>query len=381
MDYQVVVVGAGYFGCAVAYHLAVAGVKTLLLDKGEVGSGASGANFGNVQVQDANMGLSLELTLRGFERMRAMQAELGADIGFRPQPSLIGAECEAHLPELRKLYEEKKAAGLDIRWLDGRQVEEAEPNLAPGSVVAATYYEQGIVYPFKYMYALVDSARRHGLALRENTPAKELYMAGGACSGVVLESGEVIRAEQVVVSAGAGTNRLCAGAGLDVPVQSVKAEGLVTEAIKPFMNTYYSSAAFFAEAHSQEQAATSLCIGQSQYGNMLIAETTQPEDWVAAGRQDMTSLAHIRNIREKLLAFFPALANVQVLRSWATASPYTDSCEPVLGSSGVPGLVLASGFKSAVVMSQVAGEIVRDIVVKGASAYDLSGFTSQIRRL
>ena len=60
MQYQAIVIGGGYFGCSISLHLARAGVRTLLLDKGEIGSGASGANFGNVQVQDCNMGLSYE---------------------------------------------------------------------------------------------------------------------------------------------------------------------------------------------------------------------------------------------------------------------------------------------------------------------------------
>ncbi|GHV10940.1 FAD-dependent oxidoreductase [Spirochaetia bacterium] len=377
--YEVIVVGGGYFGCSAAYHLASAGVPTLLVEGREIASGASGANFGNVQVQDSNMGLSLTLTLEGFKRIQNMEAQLGLPIGYKTQPSLIGAECEAHLPELRRLYEEKKAAGLDIRWLEGREITEIEPNLAPGAVAAATYYEQGSVYPFHYMFALITRGREHGLTVRENAEVQSLFTEGGACCGVVLAGGEVIRANQVVVAAGAGARALCQSVGLDVPVQSVKAEGMVTEAIKPFLRTYYASAAFFAEAHSQDEAATSLCIGQSRFGNILLAETTKPPDWVPEKYRDTSSLAHIRNLREKVLRFFPALRDIQVLRSWVTASPYTDSCEPVLGFGGVPGVIVAAGFKSAVILSAVAGEIVRDLATKGTCSYDLDVFTRQIR--
>ena len=380
MEYQAIVVGGGYFGCSIGYHLAKAGVRTLLLEKNTVGSGASGANFGNVQVQDCNMGLSLDLTLAGFARMQGMEAELQADIGFKPQPSLIGAEKEAHLPELRKLHEEKRDAGMDIRWLEGEKLAEMEPNLAPGSVLAATYFLQGAVYPFHYMYAMLKRGRALGLAVRENAAVARLLMEGGACKGVVLATGETLRAEQVVVTAGAGTRGLCRDAGLDVPVQSVKAEGMVTEALKPFLRTYYSSAAFFAEAHSQEAAATSLCIGQSHYGNLLVAETTKPHQWVSENLQDATSLEHLRNLRGKLLAFFPALKDIQILRSWVTASPYMDSCNPVLGISSVPGLLLASGFKSAVILSAIAGEIVAELVQKGTCRYDLIPFIGQAAR-
>ena len=117
-----------------------------------------------------------------------------------------------------------------------------------------------------------------------------LLLEGGTCTGVVLSDGSTLRAEHVIVAAGSGTRSLCATAGMDVPVCSVKAEAFVTEAIQPFLNTYYSSAAFFAEAHDPKHAVTSLCIGQSHYGNILIAETTKPHDTVSPQRQDCTSL-------------------------------------------------------------------------------------------
>ena len=122
-----------------------------------------------------------------------MEAELGMEIGYRPQPSLIGAEKEAHIPELRKLYEEKKEAGLDIRWLQGRELRELEPNLKPGTVLAATYYEQGSIYPFHYLYAMIKAARAYGLTVLENTPVDSLLLEAGACKGVVLKDGRTLR--------------------------------------------------------------------------------------------------------------------------------------------------------------------------------------------
>ena len=67
------------------------------------------------------MGQSYALTLAGFARMNTMTAELGCDIGYQSYPSLIAAESEAHLPELERLFQEKKEAGLDVRWLEGQR--------------------------------------------------------------------------------------------------------------------------------------------------------------------------------------------------------------------------------------------------------------------
>lgn len=376
-----IVIGGGYFGCACAYFLAKAGVSTLLLEEKEIGRGASGANFGNVQVQDASMGQSYDLTLAGFARMKTMTQELDSDIGYQPYGSLIGAEKESHLPELRRLYQEKKDAGLDIHWLEGDALQKAEPNLAPGALLAANYFEQGRIYPFHYLYALVRRGRQLGLQVRENTVVTSLLLTGGVCTGVVTADGTTYRAEHVIVAAGSGTRGICATAGLDVPILSVKAEAFVTEAIQPFLRTYYSSAAFFAEAHSQDSASTSLCVGQSHYGNILLAETTKPHSAVTPEHQDCTSPEHCRNLRGQLLRLYPALEHIQLLRGWVTASPFTDNCEPVFGKSPVPGLIIAAGFKSAAVVSPVVGEAVTELVTRDTCRWNLEEYTRVIRKI
>lgn len=377
--YQAIVIGGGYFGCSAAYHLAKSGVSTLLIEKDEITRGASGSNFGNVQVQDATMGLSLELTIQGFERMKHMEKNLGRKIGYRMQPSLIAAEKESHLPELEKLFREKKEAGLDIKWVEGKKLQEIEPNLAPGSVIAASYYEQGVIYPFHYMYALVGEGRKCGLEVLEKAPVSEILVEGGRCKGVILSTGETIHAEHVIVSAGGATRKLCGPLGLDVPVYEVKAESFVTEAIKPFMRTYYSSAAFFAEAHDLEKSATSLCISQSHFGNILLAETTKPYNMVKKELWDTTSIEHCENIRRRLIHFFPALRDIKILRSWVTPSPFTNTCLPCFGKSPIKGLILAAGFKSSVVLSAIVGEIISDLVIKDTCSYDLTEFMSQVK--
>lgn len=375
--YEAIVIGGGYFGCASAYYLAKAGVSTLLVDKKEIASGASGANFGCVQVQDASMGVSLQMTLDGFARMKTMEQELGIDISFELKDSLIVAEYDYHLPELEKLYNEKKDAGLDIRWLEGNDLYAYEPNLRKGSVKAATWFQQGRIYPFHYMYALVSRGREMGLEVAEFTEVAEPLVEGGCCTGVALAGGTTIRADNVIVAAGSWSRELCRRAGLEVPVCSVKAEALVTEPIQPFLNSYYSSAGFFAEAHSQEGASMSLCVGQSHYGNIMIGETSKPDKLIPPDLEDNTSMEHLHRVKAKIVEFFPALENINVLRSWVTASPYTDTLLPVFGISPVQGLIVAAGFKSCAVISAVVGEAVKDLVVKGSCNYDLREFIGQ----
>lgn len=379
--YDAIVVGAGYHGCSSAYFLAKAGVSVLLIDAGRVGGGASGANFGNVQVQDCSMGLSYELTLAGHERMKTMEDELGTSIGYRGRGSLLVAERESYLPGLIEVYREKKEAGLAVEWLEGKALEEKEPNLASTGIIAASYCYEGNVYPFKYIYALLHGGVSYGLDVAENTPVESVLIEGGRCTGICLTDGSTIRADKVILSAGAGTKALSRTAGLDIPIETVKAECYATEPLKPFLLNYYSSAGFFADAHNPDKAAVSLCISQSHYGNLLIAETTKPYAKVDPAYHDCTSAEHIKRLTDELVRVFPMLRNIQILRSWVASSPYTDDMRPYFGKSPVDGLILASGYKSSVVMSAVVGETVRDLVTKDTSKYDLTEFTDRMKRI
>ncbi|MBR4869830.1 MAG: FAD-binding oxidoreductase [Oscillospiraceae bacterium] len=372
--FDAIVVGGGYIGCAVAYRLSRSGVKTLLLEKKEVGSGSSGANFGNVQVQDANFGLSMVLTRRGAELMRTMEEELEENIGYRTIGDLVVAEKPAHVDAIRERYEKLIEVGLDVQWLDGPALEEYEPNMRKGAACGALRYVQGSVYPFWYIYGMIKAGKRFGLTVREHTEVGELYLRGGRCCGVTLKDGTVIEAENVIVTAGPGTRAVCATAGLDAPVKTVKAEAIVTEAIRPFIRHTYASAAFFAEAHDEGGAASSLCMAQTMHGNILIGETTQGYSLVEEKHWENTSPMHCAAIPERIRNFYPELAKVKVIRSYTASSPFTDSCLPVFGKTSVSGLLVAAGFKSTVVMTPMAGRIMADLVTKDRCEYDLKEF-------
>ena len=80
--YDVIVVGAGVVGCSIAYHLAKTGLKVALLDQAQVGAGASGANSGLVQTNDAELLHSIPMVTASFSRYDHLEEELGMSMNF-----------------------------------------------------------------------------------------------------------------------------------------------------------------------------------------------------------------------------------------------------------------------------------------------------------
>ncbi|ADK82081.1 FAD-dependent oxidoreductase [Sediminispirochaeta smaragdinae] len=373
-SYDVIVIGGGYHGLSIARQLAEAGVKTILLERREIGSGSSGANFGFVQLQDSNTGISFELNRRGFERMGQMENELSADLEYRKVGSLIFAQTDEQMAALEALYREKHALGLDVRCISPRDITSLEPYMNVKSIKGASWHLQAQINPFRYLFAMVKKGKEAGLTIRENTIVREILVSDASCKGIVLANGECIRSNVVVVAAGAHTGTLCSTCGLEVPIEYVIGEAFVSEPVQPHIMNFISSASFFATAHDSTGAAASFTAGQTASGNVLIGETSEPGPSNPEDALLLTSAAHCVRIPRMLEELYPALKRLTVLRSWATCSPSAPGFEPFLGATEIEGLFLAAGFKSSVVISSAVGQILTDLIVRGRTWCDISCF-------
>ncbi|QGP93790.1 Glycine oxidase [Neomoorella glycerini] len=372
---DVVIIGGGYFGAAAAYHLATKGFKTVLVEQGEVAGGASGGNFGRVQLQDAEPGLSLELSLAGWQRLLRLQEELDIDIEFRRSGSLIVATNHQEWTELQEEQQKKIKAGLNIELLEGREVTRREPLLNGELVVGASYSLEAQLNPFKLIYAFLNKAAAQGCEVLENTPALGFEVANGKIKEVITSRGK-IAAGTVVVAAGAWTRTLVKAVGLDLPIDFIWGEALVTEKAGPLLRNYFSLASFFASEQSGADGyQVSLCCTCSTAGNLLVGETM-----TAGSPGELADEAGYRSRQEnlpflvqELARFFPALVSLKAIRSWRVPVACTRDHRPYLGFWGPENMLVAAGFKSSAIMTPIAGEIIAELVA-GSCRFDLSEF-------
>ena len=173
---EVVIVGGGIVGCATAYYLARAGLKPTLIEKGSVGSCASGFSAGLLNPLHGSgiPGPLEDLALSSFQLHATLAAEVkehtGIDHQFRPAPSIYLAFDDAQSREAREVLGlADRAEGFVSRWLDGAEVLSMEPRIAPG-VVGGAYVEGTIqVDSYQYTLALLQAAEKHGATIRHGT--------------------------------------------------------------------------------------------------------------------------------------------------------------------------------------------------------------------
>jgi glycine/D-amino acid oxidase-like deaminating enzyme len=230
-DAEITIVGGGAFGCAVAYFLARAGKRdVVLLEKDELASGTTSQAaglVGQVRTSPARVRIAM-FSVRTF---RALARETGHDPDYRAVGSLRLALTPAREAEFRHMVAVSRREGLEVDFVPLREVAERFPLLDLAGVRAALWCpSDGYLQPYGLTMAYAHGARALGVRIHTGTPVLGIVCKDGAVTGVRTEHGE-LRTETVVVAAGPWAAMLAATAGIALPIVPVRHQYFVTEPI------------------------------------------------------------------------------------------------------------------------------------------------------
>ena len=225
---DVVVLGAGVVGGAVAYYLSKSGLKVCLMERESVGSGASAHGHGSLSTvgKDFIQGPHFQLGLAGKEMYPQFIAELMEDSSIDPlfheQPGVSLALIE----EEERIFKEAmdwQREYIDMRWIDADEIQHIEPRITP-LAIGAVLYSHSQVDGYRLSLSLAQAVENRGgrVLLREATG---LMTDGDKVTGVQYAGGE-ISCENVVVSIGAWSSVAAQWLNFPVPVRPLKGEVL-----------------------------------------------------------------------------------------------------------------------------------------------------------
>ncbi|SHF96185.1 sarcosine oxidase subunit beta [Kaistia soli DSM 19436] len=332
-----IVVGAGVVGAATAAALAESGRRVLVLEQGVPGGAVSGASLaciGTHMMDEEELPLltwcceawaELDRRAPRFEYNRCGQLRfLRHENERRSAETWIGIE---------------RAAGLRPELLDPAEVQAIEPGLT-GPIVAATWSpDSAVVNPFLAVRTLLDVARSGSADVVSGATVTALVTRGGRIAGVETSLGR-FEASIVVIAGGPWTQRLAATADVELPIVPRKAQCLATVGTRPVIRTVVGACK--AEGgvdagYTQIQQAAS---GQVLFNTVLeggVTATGSPEIVPEVDR------AFVRDSVDTLLFLFPALAGLDLLRSWVRYEAVTPDDRFLTGPAGPEGLFVAAG--------------------------------------
>ena len=169
--YDVIIIGAGVTGCAVARYLSRYQGSALVLERAEdVCCGTSKANSAIIHAgfDAAHGSLMAKMNVHGNRMVPGLAKEL--DFPFRMNGSLVVCMSEEDMPRLQALYENGVKNGVEgLEIVDAQRLHELEPNVSKNAVAALWAPTGGIVCPFNMTIALAENANANGVDFRFNT--------------------------------------------------------------------------------------------------------------------------------------------------------------------------------------------------------------------
>ncbi|WP_250468437.1 FAD-dependent oxidoreductase [Caballeronia sp. GAFFF2] len=365
---DVIVIGGGIVGTTTAFFLRRRKRSVIVLERGLTGQQASGVNFGGVRRQGRALS-QLAMSNRALQTWKRSRELLGEDVEFLPSGHT--RVCyHAHDAEYFQRYaDEARAHGLDLEVLEGRAMFERFPFLGREVLAASVSPLDGHANPRLAAPAFGRAAARLGARIVENTEVVHIEKEAG---GFRVESaaGDIYRAEQVLVCAGAWANTLSTQLGEPVPLVARGPQMAVTE---PVPYVFQHSMGVYTTVKAE-----SVYFRQIPRGNLVLGGGPPGPADIATRRAGVlpeNTVAQMAQFRRMV----PALGPLHVIRVWSGVESYLPDSEPVIGpSTKADGLFYAFGFSgSGFQIGPGVGETLAELLDTGATPIPLDSFSIQ----
>ncbi|AZO62434.1 MULTISPECIES: sarcosine oxidase subunit beta [unclassified Mesorhizobium] len=334
-SYDVIVIGGGGHGLSTAYYLAKEhGITNVaVLEKGWLGSGNVGRNTTAVRSN-----YLLPQNTRFYEHSMKLWENLSHDLNYNVMFSQRGCLNLAHTPAQVDDYARRGNAmrhlGVDAELMSVKEIKRLVPALdVSGS--ARFPILGGLMQPRAgtarhdaVAWGYARGADRRGVDIIENCEVTGFLRDGDRITGVTTTRGD-IRAKKVALAVAGSTGQVMQLAGIShMPIESHVLQAFVSESLKPIIGTVLT----FGMGH--------FYISQSDKGGLVYGGDLDGYNSYA----QRGSLPVVDEVMSEMLALFPGLARVRMLRSWGGLCDMTMDGSPIITTGPLPGMYLNCGW-------------------------------------
>jgi glycine oxidase len=350
---DIVVIGAGVMGLSIGWHLAAAGLSTVVVERDEAGCGASLAATGMLAAAaELEIGGEdlLAFALASQRRWSAFRDELelasGIALDFDTRGTLVVALTRDETSRLRSRHDLHVRSGLPTRWLSAAEARELEPGLRPSTTAALLCAQDHQVDPRRLIPALRVAFEAAGGQLVEHCDVLSIDHEGGRCRGIVTAVG-ACRAPMVVVAAGAWAAREgLLPEGIEVPVRPLKGQSLALR-----MNRS-------APATSHVIWTEQVHIAPKSDGRLIVGATVEE-----CGFDTAITAGGIFALLDGVRRALPSVEEMSVEAVWSGFRPTSEDDAPILGVTPLQGLLLAVGHhRNGILLAPATADAIAGLV-------------------
>ena len=367
-----IVIGAGIVGACCALSLTNAGLRVLVIDRGAVSSGTTGAGEGNILVSDKDPGPELTLALRSRDLWFEMQEDVGDYFELEAKGGVVVARNDD--AELLRLATSQRQHGVDARVVGSSELHELEPYLHPQFHSGVFYPQDAQCQPMLAAAHVIRTVVARGGSLVSQAKVTEVLVRDSVAYGVQTSQGKFL-APIIVNATGTWAGEIARMAGSDLPIAPRRGFILVTEpAPKYIFHKVYDSDYVANVASSDADLQTSTVVEGTRSGTILIGASRE-----RVGFDGSMNYQILRTLAAQAISLFPVLKDLQLLRAYRGFRPYAPDHLPIIGvDAQVKGLWHSAGHEGAGIgLAPGSAALITDEILGRRSFMDASVFSPQ----
>jgi sarcosine oxidase, subunit beta len=333
--FDVIVIGSGSVGAPLAWQLAKAGLRTLVLDQfASAGQGSNKRAIGGIRATHSDPS-KIRICLKSIEIFSTWLERYGEDIAWIQGGYSFVAYRPREEAILKEVLVTQKSLGLDIDWYDRDELLEIIPALNPQGLIGGTFASgDGSASPMLSVLAFERHARAHGAVFHYNENVTGIVRTNGRVQGVKTSQGEYTSG-MVVNAAGPWAKQVAALAGVEVPVQPDAHEAGITEPVAHFLRPMVVDI-------RPAPGSANYYFYQHQTGQIVFCITPDPP---IVGMDCRETSVFLPQVGRRMLGIMPRLRNIKVRRTWRGLYPNTPDGSPIVGPvDDVQGYINAVGM-------------------------------------
>jgi len=361
---DVVVVGGGIFGSAIAYGLVGAGLDVVVLDEGDTALRAARGNFGLVWVQSKGMGMqpyadwSRESSTLWDDFAPELKDATGIDVAYQNggglQFMLGDEEMAKRRADIAQMRKQAGPAGYDCEIISREDAQKMLPDIRIGEAVSGASFcpHDGHVNPLLLLRALHTAFRAAGGRYLTGRRVETIRHDGSAFVAETRDG--PVMAPKLVLGAGHGAPRLGPMVGLNVPIRPQTGQVLITERLKPLFP--------MAVSH----------VRQTNEGTLQLGNSAEDIGFNDATRIDVTQA-----IARRAVLSFPILRDVRLVRTWGCIRVLTPDGAAIYDESqSHPGAFVATSH-SGITLAAINARYVAKWIATGAMRPGFERFSAR----
>ena len=331
--YDVIIIGGGGHGLGTAYYLAKEhGLKNIaVIEKGWLGGGNTGRNTTIIR-SNYLWDDSAHLYEHSLKLWENLSSKLNYNVMFSQRGVMNLAHNEHDIKEIKRRVSANNLNGIDSFWLSKEEIQKKVPIMNTDNlrypVLGASYQPRGGVARHDAIaWGFAMRADEMGVDIIQNCEAHQIRTKNGTIEGVETSKG-FLRANKIGVVASGHTGVLAESAGIRLPLQSKPLQALVSEPIKPIIDTVVMSSAVHAY------------VSQSDKGELVIgAGTDSYNSFTQRGGFNI-----IEDTIRAMVELYPVFGKMKMLRQWGGIVDICPDASPIISKCDIEGLFFNCGW-------------------------------------